>query len=465
MKKTLAIIGRPNVGKSTLFNRLTGTRHALVDDQPGVTRDRREGEGHIGPLEFSVIDTAGMEEASADSLEARMLAQTEMAIAEADCVLMVVDAKVGVTPEDEYFAKLLRRHDTPILLAANKAESKNAREGLIDAYRLGLGEPIAISAEHGEGMGDLYDALAPLFEAPAISDDPAENDDTEEGKTSEEAEERLAKQPLQIAIVGRPNAGKSTFINRLMGEERVLTGPEAGITRDAITIPFTYQDRELRLVDTAGMRRKSNVHEKLEKLAVTDTRRAIQYANVVVLMIDATQPLEKQDVQIGSMIAEEGRACVLAVNKWDKIVHSHTVLMEDIEDHLGDILSQMAGLAVVPLSAEEGTNLDKVMQACFDVYEVWNRRISTSKLNAWLSTMLDTHTPPLVRGRRIKLKYMTQIKTRPPTFALHVNMSGLPPAYQRYLTAGLRRDFDLPGVPIRLLLKKKANPYDSNDRD
>lgn len=454
--KKIAIIGRPNVGKSTLFNRLTGKKHALVDDQPGVTRDVREGEANIADLEFIAMDTAGMEESGAETLEGRMFAQSLRAAEEADLAMLVIDAKAGVTPKDEAFASQLRRMKTPVMLVVNKAEAKGTQEGVLDAYRLGLGEPVAISAEHGEGMAELYDALEEAgirtekeaAEKEHVAFDP---DDEVELDTST---------PVQIAVVGRPNAGKSTFINRLLGEERLLTGPEAGITRDSITIPFEWAGRALKMVDTAGMRRKANVQEKLEKMAVTDSLRAIQYAHVVVLMIDATQPLEKQDIQIGSLVANEGRACILAVNKWDLIEGDHDMLLEDIEEHIEQVLPQLIGMPVVPISCAQGKGMDKVLDACLEMYAIWNQRIPTARLNGWLEEMVAKHTPPLVKGRRIKLKYMTQSNTRPPTFALHVNMVGLLPSYKRYLEKGLRETFNLPGVPLRLMLRKSKNPYD-----
>lgn len=456
--KKIAIIGRPNVGKSTLFNRLTGKRHALVDDQPGVTRDVREGDANIADLEFIAMDTAGMEESGAETLEGRMFAQSLRAAQEADLAMLVIDAKAGVTPKDEAFAVQLRKMKTPVMLVVNKAEAKGTEEGVLDAYRLGLGEPVAISAEHGEGMGELYDAL----EAAGIrAEDTSDEEDIAHTPFDPDAEVELdTNVPVQIAVIGRPNAGKSTFINRLLGKERLLTGPEAGITRDSISIPFEWNDRALKLVDTAGMRRKSHVHEKLEKMAVTDTLRAVQYAHVVVLMIDATQPLEKQDVQIGAMIANEGRACVLAVNKWDLIEDQHDILLEDIRDHIEDVLPQLIGMPVIPVSCVKGKGMDKVLDACLTQYAIWNQRISTAKLNSWLAEMVAGHTPPLIKGRRIKIKYMTQSNIRPPTFAMHVNIVGLLPSYKRYLEKGLRATFNLPGVPIRLMLRKGKNPYD-----
>ncbi len=445
--KRLAIIGRPNVGKSTLYNRLSGTNHALVDDQPGVTRDSREGEGSIGDMRFTIVDTAGMEESDPESLEGRMFMQSLRAAQQADVILFVVDAKAGITPKDEAFADMLRKVKTPVILVANKAEAKGSESGVLDSYRLGMGEPVPLSAEHGEGLGDLFDALTEYID---VTDPGDEIDD--------------ASHPVQITVVGRPNAGKSTFINCLLGEERLLTGPEAGITRDSIAVPFEWKERALSLVDTAGMRRKANVQEKLEKMAVTDTRRAIQYAHVVVVMIDATQPLEKQDVQIGAMVAEEGRACVLAVNKWDLIESDHDILKQDIEERIESVLPQLTGMPVVPVCATRGKGLDKVLDECLRMYEVWNQRVPTARLNDWLDDMVARHTPPLVKGRRIKLKYITQVKTRPPTFALHVNMVGLLPSYKTYLVKGLREAFTLPGVPIRLMLRKGKNPFDKEEK-
>lgn len=463
MKPIVAIIGRPNVGKSTLFNRLTGTRHALVADVPGVTRDRREGEAEIGGFEFTLTDTAGLEDADAESLTGRMSAQTMAGLARADVVMMMVDGRAGILPTDAHFAERVRASGKKVILLVNKSEGKRGSDGILEAFSLGLGDPVAISAEHGEGMGALYDALV---EALGIQQEPEEGRRRKRKAKVEipagDMEEEPAPDHLQIAVVGRPNVGKSTFINKLLGEERVLTGPEAGITRDAIAIPFSYKGQTLKLVDTAGMRKKARVvHDKLEVMAVNDTRRAIQYAQVVVLMVDATQPLEKQDNQIASMIAEEGRACVLALNKWDLIpVEARKELLEEVDYLINKVMPNFRGLPVVTLSAERGKDVDKVMEACLRIYEIWRRRVPTGALNRWLEEVLQRHTPPLVGNRRLKIKYITQAKTRPPTFALFVNLKdGVPDAYARYLIGGLRETFDLPGVPIRLLTRSGKNPY------
>ena len=452
MALTVAIVGRPNVGKSTLFNRLIGKRLALVDDTPGVTRDRREGRGRLGDLEFTLFDTAGLEEAKAGSLSARMTEQTRRAVAEADLVLFLIDARAGVTPQDEHFARLLRRGRAPVLLLANKSEGRAGAAGAAEAYRLGLGEPIAISAEHGEGLADLYDRMAAL--APAKAAD-AEGTNLEE----EQPEEEQQRGPLQLAIVGRPNVGKSTLVNRLIGEERLLTGPEAGITRDAIAVDWEWQGRPLRLVDTAGLRRRAKVEAKLEKLSAADTLRAIRFAEVVVLVLDAEQGLEKQDLTIASLVAEEGRALVIAANKWDA-VGDKTAAKRRLRDRIETSLPQVKGLPVVTLSALTGRNLDELLKAVFEAHAAWNRRVPTAQLNRWLEEATGAHPPPAVSGRRIRLRYMTQIKTRPPTFALFASRAeALPDSYLRYLVNGLREAFDIQGVPVRLNLRKTKNPY------
>jgi GTPase len=450
MTATVAIVGRPNVGKSTLFNRLTQRRLALVDDTPGVTRDWREGEAQLGDLRFRVLDTAGLEEAERESLAARMSEQTEHAISGADAVLFLIDARAGVTPVDRHFADRLRRRGVPTLLVANKTEGRAGGAGLIEAYELGLGEPIAISAEHGEGMAELYDALRPLAEHSA---------DAEE-ELSAEAE---TPKPLQLAVVGRPNVGKSTLVNRLLGKERLLTGPEAGITRDAIAVEWHWRGKPVRLVDTAGLRRKAKVDEKLEKLSVGDTLRAIRFAEVVVLVLDAEQMLERQDLAIARLVEEEGRALVLAVNKWD-LVDDKPKALEKLRDRIEVSLPQLQGLATVTLSAKTGRSLEKLMPAVFSAYEAWNRRIATPALNRWLEAAQSRHPPPLVSGRRLKLRYMTQANVRPPTFALFASKPGdLPESYRGYLVKRMREDFDLPGVPIRMMLRKGKNPYAEKD--
>ena len=445
MALTVAIIGRPNVGKSTLFNRLVGQRLALVDDTPGVTRDRREGEAALGDLRFRVIDTAGLDEAAAGSLGARMQEQTARALADADVALFVVDARAGLTPLDRHFADWLRRGKTPVLLVANKAEGRAAGSGIFEAFALGLGEPIAISAEHGEGMAELYSALARFSEAePAHpeADAPA-----------------VRERPLQLAVIGRPNVGKSTLVNRLLGEERLLTGPEAGITRDAIATLWHWRGRTVRLIDTAGLRRRARVEEKLEKLSVADTLRAIRFAEIVVLVVDATQGIEKQDLLIAEMVEEEGRALVIAVNKWD-LVQDKSAAQRQLRDRLERSLPQLQGLRPVTLSALSGAGIAKLMPAVVETYEAWNRRIPTPRLNRWLAHVQERHPPPLVSGRRLKLRYMAQANTRPPTFALFASKPGeLPETYRRYLVNLLREDFDLPGVPIRVMLRKGDNPF------
>ncbi len=451
MTITVAIIGRPNVGKSTLFNRLVGQRLALVDDTPGVTRDRREGQANLFGLEFRVIDTAGLEEIFDASLEGRMRAQTERAVAEADLALLVIDARAGITALDEHFARWLRRSGTPVALVANKCEGREAEAGLSDAYSLGLGQAIPISAEHGLGMSDLYDAVAAVAGA-------AEQAAAPESEAAE-AEETEAEGVLQLAVVGRPNVGKSTLINKLIGEERLLTGPEAGITRDAIAVEWTYRGRPLRLVDTAGLRRKARVVQKIEKLSTQDTLRAIRFAQVVVLLLDVEEGLEKQDLTIARMVVEEGRALVIGVNKWDAC-RERDAALAGIRDRLERSLPQTRGIPVVTLSALQGHNIDALLAAVFRAYDVWNRRVPTADLNRWLEAVTASHPPPAVNGRRVRLKYMTQAKTRPPTFAIFVSKpQELPTSYLRYLENGLREAFDLPGTPIRINFRKGENPY------
>ena len=459
---TIALVGRPNVGKSTLFNRLIGRRHALVADTPGVTRDRREGAGRLADLHFQVVDTAGLEEADPESLAGRMRAQTERAIADADLVLMMVDARSGIMPLDEHFARLLRRRGDKVVLLANKSEGAAARAGLFEAFSLGLGEPVAISAEHNEGMADLYEAIrARMPEEPA--EEKNENAVLEDGSPPEEGvdiwQDRDRPRVVRMAVVGRPNVGKSTLVNAILGEDRLLTGPEAGITRDAIEVEWRYRDRPLKLVDTAGLRRRARVMEKLEKLSVEDTRRAIQFAHVVVLVLDAQMMLEKQDLTIARMVIEEGRALVIAANKWDAVTDREQAL-RDLRDRFEISLPQVKGAPYITVSALRGRNLDKLFDAVFAVYDVWNTRISTARLNRWLSHKTEAHPPPLARGRRIRLRYMTHIKARPPTFAAFVSLpEELPEAYTRYLVNGLREDFDLPGTPIRFITRKGKNPY------
>ncbi len=447
MSFTAAIIGRPNVGKSTLFNRLVGQRLALVDDTPGVTRDRREGNARLADLEFHVIDTAGLEELHDDSLSARMRRQTDRAVGDADVVLFVIDARTGITPLDKHFADWLRRSKTPVVLLANKAEGRVGTGGSYEAFELGLGTPIAISAEHGEGLADLYAALAPL--APA-----AEPDRTTPGAVAEDTEHRI-----QLAIVGRPNVGKSTLVNRLIGEDRMLTGPEAGITRDAIAIDWKWRERWFRIIDTAGMRRRPRIEGKLEKLSVGDTLRAIRFAEVVVLVLDAEQPFEKQDLTIARMVEEEGRALVLAASKWDAVA-SKKATLQLLADRTTRSLPQLQGIACVPVSGKTGAGLDRLMETVLKTHAIWRKHISTPLLNRWLADVQERHPPPLVAGRRLRLRFMSQANIRPPTFALFASKPGeLPDSYRRYLINLLRADFDLPSVPIRMMLRKGKNPY------
>ncbi|MCF8467792.1 MAG: ribosome biogenesis GTPase Der [Sneathiella sp.] len=442
MSFTVAIIGRPNVGKSTLFNRLVGKKLALVDDTPGVTRDRREGDANISNLKFKVIDTAGLEEKFDDSMEGRMRRQTEVALEEADVALMLIDARTGITPLDKHFATWLRKSKTPVILVANKCEGKSGMPGLMESFSLGLGEPLALSAEHGEGLSELFDALLPF-----------------EKQEGEEDEEGAEEKPLQLAIVGRPNAGKSTLVNYLIGEDRMLTGPEAGMTRDAIAVEWEFEGRAIRLVDTAGLRRKARVQKKLEKLSVADSLRVIRMAEVVVLMIDAEETFDKQDLTIAAHVIEEGRALVIAVNKWDKVTDRQGTL-KLIRDRLSISLPQVRGVPVVTLSALSGRGVENLLPKVMEVYGLWNKRIPTSKLNRWLEVMLEQHPPPMAKGRRLKIRYMTQVKARPPTFSLFMSARGeLPESYLRYLVNGLREDFKMPAVPIRIFPRTGKNPY------
>jgi len=448
MALTVAIVGRPNVGKSTLFNRLVGRREALVDDTPGVTRDRRVGKARLGDLDFQVIDTAGLEDAGAGSLEARMLAQTERAVADADLVLFLIDARAGITPLDSHFANRLRRGHARVVLVANKCEGSGGVAGFAEAYALGFGEPVPISAEHGEGLADLYEAIRAA--APGAPG---------------EAEAGAAEPPLSLAIVGRPNVGKSTLANQLLGEERLLTGPEPGVTRDAIAVDWSYQGRAIKLVDTAGLRRRARVADRIEKLSVADSLRAVQYAHVVIVVIDATEvgdfgsELGKQDLTIARRVVEEGRALVIAANKWDAVADPRAVRKRLVES-LERTLTQVRGVPVIPLSARDGTGVDRLMKAVFDIERLWNARVATPDLNRWLAEITDRHPPPLVSGRRIRLRYMTQVNIRPPTFALWISKpADLPQSYLRYLVNGLRDAFGLEGVPIRLMLRKGKNPY------
>jgi GTPase len=443
MSFAVAILGRPNVGKSTLFNRLVGRRLALVDDTPGLTRDRREGDGRIADLGFRVIDTAGLEEAAPASLEGRMRAHTERALAAADVALLVIDAREGVTEPDRHFAGWLRRSGKPVVLVANKTEGRATLPGVGEAYRLGLGDPVPISAEHGEGLAELYERLRP-FAVDRPSDAAVEHE-----------------KPLQLAIVGRPNVGKSTLANRLIGEDRLLTGPEAGITRDAIAVDWAWRERPIRLVDTAGLRRRPRVEGKLEELSVGDALRAIRFAETVILVLDALQPFERQDLTIARLVSDEGRALVLAATKWDAVAEPAAVLRR-LRDRASISLAQLYGVALVPVSGLTGFGLDAMMTAVCAADEVWNRRVTTAGLNRWLAAVQERHPPPLVAGRRLRLRYMTQVNIRPPSFALFASQPGeLPVSYRRYLVNALRQDFDLPGTPIRIMLRKGKNPYDA----
>jgi GTP-binding protein len=455
MSFTVAIVGRPNVGKSTLFNRLVGKHLALVDDLPGVTRDRREGRAQLGDLAFTAIDTAGFEEAAPESLRGRMQEQTEAAISAADAVLFLIDARAGATPADRVFADLVRKSGKPSILIANKSEGSAGEAGVLEAYELGLGEPIAISAEHGEGLTDLYAGLcAALPDATALAAE------VEQRGSGDAIEQKIAeRKPIRIAVVGRPNCGKSTLVNRLLGEERLLTGPEAGITRDAIAVDLIWQDQPVRVHDTAGLRRRARVEEKLEKLSVADALNAVRFAEVVVLLMDAQAPFEEQDLRIADLIEREGRALVIGMNKWDRI-EPRPGIIKNLREETDHWLPQVKGVPVVAVSGLTGAGLDRLMQAVVDAHAVWNRRVGTSALNRWIAEVLASHPPPAVSGRRIRLDYITQPKSRPPSFVLFTSRAdALPDAYRRYLVNSLRETFDLPGTPIRLALREKKNPY------
>lgn len=436
----VAIAGRPNVGKSTLFNRLSGRRTAIVDDTPGVTRDRKEAPAELGGRQVILVDTAGLEEAPPDSIAGRMRQSSEAAVAQASLILFVIDARVGVTPADQHFAQWLRKQDKPVLLLANKAEGRAGEGGLYEAYSLGLGDPLPISSEHGEGFSDLHDAIEALLpEAPEVDD---------------------AQKPLQLAIIGRPNAGKSTLLNRLVGQARMITGPEAGLTRDAVGVDFYDSDKPVRLVDTPGLRRKARIEERLEKLSVSASIEALKMAEAVVLVLDATLGLDAQDLTIARLVEREGRALVIALNKWDA-AEDREAARRGVADRLMASLAQMKGVSVVPISALTGAGVDKLMPAVWKTHERWNARVPTGALNRWFETMLERHQPPLVEGRRLKLRYITQAKARPPTFILFgTRAETTPEDYRRYLVNGLREDFDLQGTPIRLHCRGSGeNPY------
>jgi GTP-binding protein len=444
MLPLIAIVGRPNVGKSTLFNRLVGQRIALVDDTPGVTRDRREGEGRIAGLKFRLFDTAGFEDAKDETLKGRMRGQTEAAIRDADAVIFLIDARAGLLPDDQVFAQVVRKSGKPAIVVANKSEGRAGAAGALEAFALGLGEPVAISAEHGEGMGELYDALISLLP---------------EREDADDALPEKAADTIRVAVVGRPNAGKSTLINKLIGEDRLVTGPEPGITRDAIEVPFVWRGQRFELLDTAGMRRRAKVQEKLEKLSVGDTLRAIRFAEVVVLLLDATKPFEEQDLRIADLVIREGRALVLGMNKRDLAPPAATA-PQRLREEADHWLPQARGMPVVALAGMHGEGLDRLMQAVVDTYEIWNRRIPTATINRFLEHALTQNPPPAVSGARIKLRYMTQAKARPPSFVLFgTRTDALPESYLRYLTNNLREAFDLPGVPIRMAFREPENPF------
>jgi GTPase len=445
---TVAIVGRPNVGKSTLFNRLVGKRLALVDDRPGVTRDRREGDAKLLGLEFRVIDTAGFEDEDPHTLPGRMRVQTEAAVRDADAALFMVDAREGLTPLDEEIGRWLRAEATPVIVVANKAEGRAAESGIFEAFRLGLGDPIALSAEHGEGVADLFEALQPFVE----SDDGEQPEEPREGS------------PLKLAIVGRPNAGKSTLVNRMIGEERMITGPEAGITRDSISLNWSWEGRPVQLVDTAGLRKRAKVEDKLEHLSAADARRAIDYAEVVVVLLDGTRGLEAQDLKIAARVIEEGRALIIALNKWD-VAENASALFNGVKAALAEGLAQLRDVPLLAVSAKTGKGVDTVLKVAFELREAWGRRVATGELNRWFEGAVDANPPPAPKGQRIKLRYITQVKSRPPSFVVFGNRTDeLPESYRRYLLNAMRRDLELGPVPIRLEFRGRGNPFDRNRR-
>jgi GTP-binding protein len=442
---TVAIVGRPNVGKSTLFNRLVGKKLALVDDRPGVTRDRREGDAHLLGLDFRIVDTAGYEDHDAQSLPGRMRLQTEAAVASADVALFLVDARAGVVPLDEEIARWLRGSTTPIVLVANKAEGRAGEQGILESLALGFGDPVQLSAEHGEGVADLFEALLPHLERDDSVEDEPEDDDP--------------AAPLKLAIVGRPNAGKSTLVNRMLGEDRMITGPEAGITRDSIAIDWEWQGRPVRLIDTAGMRKRAKVQDKLEKLSVADALHAVDFAEVVVLLLDATLGLESQDLRIADRVLEEGRALIIALNKWD-VAQDPSSLFNGVKAALGDGLSQVKGVPLITVSAMTGRGIDQLLGAAFETREAWSRRVPTGELNRWFERAIEANPPPAPGGKRIKMRYVTQVKSRPPSFVIFgTRVDQLPASYERYLINSMRRDLGFGAVPVRLTLRAPKNPF------
>ncbi|VVT10712.1 GTPase involved in ribosome synthesis and maintenance [Sphingomonas sp. EC-HK361] len=450
----VAIIGRPNVGKSTLFNRLVGKKLALVDDRPGVTRDRREGDAHLLGLDFRIVDTAGYEDHDAQSLPGRMRQQTEAAVAQADVALFMIDSRAGIVPLDEEIARWLRGARTPILLVANKAEGRAGEQGILESLALGFGDPVQLSAEHGEGIGDLFEALLPHIEGKATDDD-ADDDEGEDA-------------PLKLAIVGRPNAGKSTLVNKMLCEDRMITGPEAGITRDSIAIDWEWTAadgtvRPVRIIDTAGMRKRAKVQDKLEKLSVADALHAVDFAEVVVLLLDATLGLEAQDLRIADKVLSEGRALIIAINKWD-IAENASSLFNGIKRALEDGLSQVKGVTVITVSAATGKGIDQLIQAAFETREAWSRRVGTGELNRWFERAIEANPPPAPGGKRIKMRYVTQVKTRPPSFVIFgTRVDQLPASYERYLVNSMRRDLNFGAVPVRLTLRAPSNPFDRRE--
>ena len=451
----VAIVGRPNVGKSTLFNRLVGKKLALVDDRPGVTRDRREGDASLIGLDFRIIDTAGYEDHDAQTLPGRMRQQTEAAVAQADVALFLIDARAGIVPLDEEIARWLRASSTPVVIAANKAEGRAGEQGIIEALALGFGDPVQLSAEHGEGMGDLFDALLPLLEPDGVEEPPVD----------EEEDDWRPDAPLKLAIVGRPNAGKSTLVNKMLGEDRMITGPEAGITRDSIAVDWTWHDkdghpRQVRLIDTAGMRKRAKVQDKLEKMSVADALHAVDFAEVVVLLLDATLGLEAQDLRIADRVLEEGRAIVIALNKWD-VAENASSLFNGVKRALEDGLSQVKGVTVMTVSAATGKGIDQLIAAAFETRDAWSKRVPTGELNRWFERAIEANPPPAPGGKRVKLRYVTQVKSRPPSFVIFgTRVDQLPASYERYLVNSMRRDLGFGAVPVRLTMRAPKNPFD-----